>query len=69
MTKINHCKCSYEVIVPFSDDTLVQIILVNGVEYKLDYLPRPAKNYSDLFCVYNKGIRYNTLAKFLKFIK
>jgi hypothetical protein len=61
-----HCKVKYEVIVPYSDETLVEVVKVNGIEYKLDYLPRPCSTTSDLFCVFHNGVRFSTFAKFLK---
>jgi hypothetical protein len=63
---VKHCKKQFKVIIPYSDEGLIQVIEINGIEYKLEYLPRPCKNYSDLFCVYYQGVRFATLAKFLK---
>jgi hypothetical protein len=64
-----HCKVSYEVVVPYTDETLFQIISVNEQEYRIDYLPRPCNTISDLYCVLHKGVRYSTFAKFLKSVK
>jgi hypothetical protein len=63
-----HCKVNYETIVPYSDETLFQIIKMNEIEYKVEYLPRPCSSTSDLYAVYYKGIRFSTFAKFLKAI-
>jgi len=66
MKTIKHCKKQYEVIIPYTDASLIQVIRVNEKDYKLEYLPRPCKNYAELFSVYHNGVRFSTLAKFLK---
>jgi hypothetical protein len=68
LKNIKHCKFTYQVVKPFCDNSLTEVIIVNGQTYQLDFLPRPAKNYADLSCVYYKGVRYSTRAKFLKSI-
>jgi len=62
----NHTKISYKVIEDYSDLTLKQIIEVYGIVYELNYSPRPCSTISELYAVYYKGVRYPTLAKFLK---
>ena len=64
-----HCKREYKVVVPYTDNGLnngIEVIEVNGNIYKVERLPRPAKNESDLMCVYVNNIRYSSFAKFLK---
>jgi len=63
-----HCKREYKVIIPYSEITNIEIIDVNGKEYKVIRLPRPTKTESELMCVFVEGIKYNSLAKFLKSI-
>jgi hypothetical protein len=65
---MKHCKVQYKIVTPYSDNTLFEIIEVNGINYRLDFLPRPCKTVSDLYCVYYNGIRFSTFAKFLKSI-
>jgi hypothetical protein len=63
-----HCKVKYKVITPYTDDTLFEIIEVNGQQYKLTFKFRPCKTVSELFAVYYNGVRFPTFAKFLKTI-
>lgn len=63
-----HCKVNYTIVTPYSDETLFQIIDVNGKQYRVDYLPRPCKSVADLYAVIVNGVKYSTLAKFLKSI-
>ena len=64
----NHCKVSYKIIQEYTDESLVQIIEIKNVTYIVEYLQRPCKNISDLYCVYHKGIRYASFAKLLKYL-
>jgi len=63
---VKHCKKEYTVLIPYSDKTNEEVISTKGKEYKIVRLPRPAKNESDLMCVFVDGIRYPSFAKFLK---
>ncbi len=67
--QIKHCKKSYTVVKPYTDNGSkngIEIIDVSGVIYVVERLPRPAKNESDLMCVIVMGKRYPSLANFLK---
>ena len=63
---MKHCKVNYKVIIPYSDETLTQVIEVKGISYEVNYLPRPCKNERDVFAVFHNGVRFSTFAKFLK---
>ncbi len=63
---MKHCKIEYKVIEAYSDETLKQVIEVKGVLHTITYLQRPCQTTSDLFAVYNNGVRFSTFAKFLK---
>jgi len=68
---IKHCKKEYKVITAYSDNGLnngIEVIDVKGAIYKVERLPRPAKNETELMCVIVNGIRYSSFAKFLKSI-
>jgi hypothetical protein len=64
--KMKHCKVNFNVLVKYTDETLEQVIEVNGIAYTLKYLPRPCSNEKDLFAVFHDGVRFPSLAKFLK---
>jgi hypothetical protein len=64
-----HCKVQYQVLVPYSDDTFTQVIEVNGKTFTIGYLPRPCASVADLYAVIVNGVKYPTLAKFLKSVK
>lgn len=63
---MKHCKINYKTIINYSDETLFEIIEVNGKQYKLTFTPRPCKTVSELYAVYHNGVRFSTFAKFLK---
>ena len=63
---IKHCKLTYKVLIPYEGTTGKEVIEFNGVEYVIERLPRPAKNESDLMCVFVSGRRYRSFANFLK---
>ncbi len=65
-TEFNHCKNQYNVIQDYSDLTNIEVILFKGVEYKIERLPRPCKNETDLRVVIVNGVKYSSFAKFLK---
>jgi len=69
MKNIKHCKREYKVLTPYSDNGEnygIEVIEVKGKIYKIERVPRPAKNITELFAVFVDGVRYNTFAKFLK---
>ena len=66
MKTIKHCKKQYEIIENYSSITNLQTIKVNNKLYVIERLPRPTTTESELMCVFVKGIKYNSLAKFLK---
>ena len=62
-----HCKISYEVIVPFSEETNSFTIIFEGNEYIIFKNSREnMKKESDVCAVFYNGIKYSTFAKFLK---
>ena len=63
-----HCKNIYQVVVPYTEKTNTEVISVNGNEYLIERLPRPANTISELMCVFVNGVRYASFAKFLKHI-
>jgi hypothetical protein len=65
---IKHCKNTYQVVVPYTDETNTEVISVNGNEYLIERLPRPTNTVSELMCVFVSGVRYASFAKFLKHI-
>jgi hypothetical protein len=72
MKTVKHCKNEYKVIVPYSDNGIengIEIIEAKGNQYKIERLPRPTKNETDLMCVFVDGVRYRSLAFFLKQLK
>ena len=68
MTTHTHCKIAYQVVVPYSDESYVEIIIVNGQEFKIERLPRPCTTEKDLMAVFHNGVRFPSFAKFLKTI-
>ena len=66
MKNIKHCKKEYKVIIPHNEITNCETVEVLGEQYEIVRLPRPTKTESELMCVFVKGIRYSTFAKFLK---
>jgi hypothetical protein len=66
MTTTKHCKMTYNVIVPYSEINNSEVISVNGLTYEIIRNPRPTKTESELMCVFVNGVKYNSLAKFLK---
>ena len=66
MKNIKHCKKEYKVIKQYNEITNCETVEVLGEQYEIVRLPRPTKTESELMCVFVKGIRYSTFAKFLK---
>jgi hypothetical protein len=69
MKTFKHCGVTYKEIVAFTEESLFEIISVNDIEYRVERLKRPCKNYSDLAKVFCNGKEYSTYAKFLKSVK
>jgi hypothetical protein len=63
-----HCKQEYKVLVPYSENTNIEIIEVKGKVYEIARIPRPCATYGELALVYVNGIKYYSFAKFLKSI-